>query len=472
MFSNKSSRKKESKDLPPTPPSSAERRSGGLESLAPSLSATPSLLRSASVKQYLSEDDELRELRLDNARLRKAMHDESISRLRFQNQLRAQATEMDKLRSEKEKLGAQHARKLVTLEEAKDEIREREARMELLEKKHESELVAKEQELKAKNTEFEKLATENYNSARWWQKECDEMKGKNLNLEDAVKEAETKLKEANERSSKLAAEVRYLEQKFKQQQAAAETKVQKELQESADKYKQDAQRQRDNLTMRLEKAKAELAEVTHMHRLEIEGLNRVAEVEREKLLERLKDLEAELGDTNAAHAAQLRNQHQEYQLSLAEQKQFYETAIRDGEARHSGEMAAVQAQLNDRIAELEQELINKPDDFRLGLDGSLKTKYGSLKLIVETITSPWNLGTRAAADKIELVDETGFLERAGDGQWPFLLRAMVWARILDGFFSAPYGFGALGSGEGGSSLLGLYHAWKRLLDSSEAVPGK
>jgi len=425
MFLNKKSRKQESKDLPPTPPSSAEaekRRSVGLESLPPSLSALPSLMRAASVRQPLSKGDDSREARPDNARSRHSMQDESISLQRLRHQLQTHAADMDKLKVEREKLASQHAKELATLEKVKDEIREREARkIGLLEKKHESELIAKEQQLKAKNAEFEKLATENYNSARWWQQECEEMKGKNLNLEDAVKETETKLKEATERNSKLA---------------------------------------------------AELAEATHIHQLEIQGLNRAAQVEKGKLLERLRDLEARLGEREAAHAAQLKSQHQEYQLSLAGRNQVYEAAIRDAEVRHSGEMTAVQAQLGDRIAELEQELINKPDDFRLGLDGSLKTKYGSLKLTVETITSPWNLGARAAADKVELADETGFLERAGDGQWPFLLRAMVWARILDGFFSAPYGFGALGSGEGGSSLLGAYHALKRLLEGSEANPGK
>ncbi|KAK4165569.1 hypothetical protein QBC43DRAFT_315474 [Cladorrhinum sp. PSN259] len=465
MFFNNKGRKHETKILPPTPPSAQGVDLGHSPGGVPLLSLGPhSLERPVSVRP--SESDEMQELRQENIRLKHMRREESMSRLRFVDQLVAQTAEMDKLKSEQEKLKADHAQELGKHRDIQEGIKRNESsRLSALTEKHKSELAAKEQVLKAKTVEFEKLATSNYNSARWWQQEFETMKAKTLRLEDLVKERETTLKEADELKEKMAIEIQTLQQKASEKQEVAERDFEREHDARADQH----EREKSILERHLRTAEQKIEELIVSHRVDLERRDQEQDTERGQLLERIKNLRTELDEVNAAHTAQLKTQHREYQVSFAEQKQFYETAIRDREARHAGEMAAVQAQLKERILELEQELMNKPDDFSLGLDGSLKTKYASLKLTIETVTSPWNLGLLAGPDKLEKVDQTGFLERAGGDQWPFLLRAMVWARIMNGFFAAPYGFGSLGSGEGGNSLLGLYRTWKKLLDSNGEV---
>ncbi|KAK0744761.1 hypothetical protein B0T21DRAFT_279865 [Apiosordaria backusii] len=123
--------------------------------------------------------------------------------------------------------------------------------------------------------------------------------------------------------------------------------------------------------------------------------------------------------------------------------------------------AAERDQFARRIADLERVLMEKPGDFDLRLvsDGSLREEYRSLKRSVDTIT--FNLGPITIDRNI---DATSFLEREGKGQERLFVKALVWAMILDGFFSVPYGFGALGPGNQGGPLFDLYRSWKTMLE--------
>ncbi|KAK3991432.1 hypothetical protein QBC44DRAFT_379679 [Cladorrhinum sp. PSN332] len=457
MFLNKKTRKNDTKNLPPTPePPQAADRAHSPGGVPLSLSGLPSLLRSASLRQYSSETDELQDLRQENARLQRMMQDVRNLHYRSEHQLGV-------LEAEHKALIASHAKEIENNRDVMEEMRLRESRTATaLVEKHNSELLTKEQELKAKSAEMEKVSSHNYHTAQWWLQQSERMKGRIMDLEDQLKDKEEKLKAADELRDNMTTELQASEQKAKDEQEVAEKEFGKQRRELAAQH----EREKTILAIQLDETQHKLDELTVAHRAEIERRDQIEGSEIVQLRERMRKLEAELEETNVAHAGERESKRQEYRLSLAAQKQLYESSIKEREARHDGEMAGVQAQLNERVLELEQELMSKPDDFRLGLDGSLKTKYGSLKLIIETITSPWNLGTRAGADKLEKMDQTGFLERAGQDQWHFLLRSMVWARILDGFFSAPYGFGALGSGEDGRSLLGVYKTWKMLLDGN------
>ena len=83
-----------------------------------------------------------------------------------------------------------------------------------------------------------------------------------------------------------------------------------------------------------------------------------------------------------------------------------------------------------------------------------------LKVAVEVIAEPFNLGVVAIHPGSGL-DPNGFLQRE-TGMQRHLLRSLVWARIVDGFFSAPFGFGALGDGTGKQMLVDLFLHWRKL----------
>ncbi|KAK3320516.1 hypothetical protein B0T19DRAFT_429782 [Cercophora scortea] len=172
----------------------------------------------------------------------------------------------------------------------------------------------------------------------------------------------------------------------------------------------------------------------------------------------------------AQHAEQIKKQRAMYEEQAQRERTDYETQFAQKQAQHEKELRKMAKahedntiHLRERVISLENDLVDNSDDFRPASDDTLKLKYRDLKKWVETITEPFNLGvTNAEALSGGRLDPSGFLKRAGKNQLRFLLRSIVWARIMEGFFSAPFGFGALGSGEGRAMLMGLYMAWRRL----------
>ncbi|KAK4222788.1 hypothetical protein QBC38DRAFT_489037 [Podospora fimiseda] len=449
MFLNRKSRKNESKILPPTPenaPIADRAHSPGVVSLS-EVPGLPPLLRSTSVRQFSTENDELQDLKRERVHLEQMLKDESSKRSRLEYEFGA-------LRKEHEKLKTDHAVDVANFEKARqrsDHMRYDE--IQALMMNYDAELAKKKQVHDDENAHLQQQLSGQYAEAQRWQNECEQMKSKTMTLENLLKEKEQRLKEIDNERIMLRQEIKLVTQHREVEK--------KKFEDHHRVLLANHEQEQAMLKTKLLEAQAKLQEATASHRAEMERRER-------DLQQRLQKLKTELKESKAAHAAEQQTKQNEYRQSFAERDKLYEISRSEVEARHAKEMAGVEAQLKERVLELEQELMSKPDDFRLGLDGSLKTKYASLKLIVETITSPWNLGTRVGADKLDKVDQTGFLERAGQDQWPFLLRSMVWARILDGFFSAPYGFGALGS-EGSHNIVGVYRTWKRLLDGSVEV---
>ncbi|KAK3990736.1 hypothetical protein QBC44DRAFT_238360, partial [Cladorrhinum sp. PSN332] len=160
--------------------------------------------------------------------------------------------------------------------------------------------------------------------------------------------------------------------------------------------------------------------------------------------------EARLQSQEADFALQYNNLsqhlHDDYQSQVSEELERRDEAHQ----RHISELL-------ERIKSLESSLVDNSDDFRPATDDSLKNKYQSLKLTIDTIT--FNLGAITFPPGSRL-DQGRFMEREGEGV--YLLQSIIWERLQHGFFSLPFGLGALGPGEGKKRLLEMYVAYRRL----------
>ncbi|KAK3683331.1 hypothetical protein B0T22DRAFT_483199 [Podospora appendiculata] len=178
------------------------------------------------------------------------------------------------------------------------------------------------------------------------------------------------------------------------------------------------------------------------------------------------------------HAEHIKKQRAMYEEQSQRERADYEAQFAHKQAAHEKELRKLTkahddnvVHLRERVASLENDLVDNSDDFRPASDDTLRLKYRDLKKWVETITEPFNLGVTNVALSGGRLDPTRFLEREGKNQLRFLLRSVVWARIMEGFFSAPFGFGALGSGGGRAMLMGLYMAWRRLFGLDSGLAG-
>lgn len=149
------------------------------------------------------------------------------------------------------------------------------------------------------------------------------------------------------------------------------------------------------------------------------------------------------------------NQRDHYERELATQREAYEQ-----------ELQRKEAECAHRIASMEADLLDNSDDFRPATDDVLKVKYRKLKVLIDTITDPFNLGVSGVTHLSNRLDPTDFLSREGNKFLRFLLRGVVWGIVMDGFFSLPFGFGALGPDAGRQQLLELYRAWLRIYSTS------
>ncbi|OIW27591.1 hypothetical protein CONLIGDRAFT_716048 [Coniochaeta ligniaria NRRL 30616] len=151
------------------------------------------------------------------------------------------------------------------------------------------------------------------------------------------------------------------------------------------------------------------------------------------------------------HAWTVQNQRDQYEQEMINQRNAYEQ-----------ELQRKEIECAQRIASLEADLLSNSDDFRPATDDVLKVKYRKLKLLIDTITDPFNLGASGVTHLSNRLDPTSFLPREGNKFLRFLLRSVIWGIVMDGFFSMPFGFGALGPDTGRQQLLDVYRAWQRL----------
>jgi hypothetical protein len=105
-------------------------------------------------------------------------------------------------------------------------------------------------------------------------------------------------------------------------------------------------------------------------------------------------------------------------------------------------------------------------------DEKLKLKYRELQRLIESLAVMKAFRLQPGDKLPSKWDSNNFLGRTTvKGITHFLFRSVIWKILMESYFSAPFGFGALGSGVGKQELIRCYSAWLQLI-KGETVSGK
>jgi len=229
----------------------------------------------------------------------------------------------------------------------------------------------------------------------------------------------------------------------------------KKVRDMSDDFKNHIERARpgqEALKKEFEKQRAQLQKATSDLQRATSNLQK-ATSDHEKEIE---DQRAELEEVTAEHQRELDAQRAQHDMAMAQLNQ-----------RMTAELDRYKDRLRQEREEHRRALavqrVDNADSAFQPAEADLQRKFAELKLAVQVVTEPFNLG-RVRSLRGGRLDPTRFLEREAEeqGAMRYLLQSAVWARVMDGFFSAPCGFGTLGSGDGRRMLTDLYRAWLRL----------
>lgn len=385
----------------------------------------------------------------------KASHEEQIRDLKVKLGMELEDTRRDM---------ARRTHQLVELTRLHDRDKEAVERVKELEKEGEK---VREELNNLKNN-----AKQNFQIAEEWKKAHDDLTREKERLAEELKEGRGQLESSEKQVAKLEGERGKLTRLLQD----AEVDFQRMVEEREVKFAKEKEVHRSETDSQLR---------TLLDKME-DGKRRLKaeyEVEKSAMTQQVHGLKAEqkhqarryeeqiqrLKDESTVRLQELRHH---YQIELESQAAKYKTEISHRMEESDAKMAAYmmdrdeqaareREQYERQIADLKQVLMERPGDFDLRLvsDRSLKEEYRALKRSVDTIT--FNLGPMTIDRNI---DAASFLEREGKGQERLFVKALIWAMILDGFFSAPYGFGALGPGANGGPLFELYRSWKGIVE--------
>jgi hypothetical protein len=102
-------------------------------------------------------------------------------------------------------------------------------------------------------------------------------------------------------------------------------------------------------------------------------------------------------------------------------------------------------------------------------DEKLKLKYRELQMMIESLVLLKEFRLQPGQTLSPQWDTSNFMGTIkGRGLSHFLLRSVIWKIIIDHYFAAPFGFGALGSGKGKQELSRCYVAWLQLVKGEQS----
>lgn len=385
----------------------------------------------------------------------KASHEEQIRDLKMKLGMELEDTRRDM---------ARRTHQLVELTRLHDRDKEAVERVKELEKEGEK---VREELNNLKNN-----AKQNFQIAEEWKKAHDDLTREKERLEEELKEGRGQLESSEKQVAKLEGERGKLTRLLQD----AEVDFQRTVEEREVKFAKEREVHRSETDSQLRtlldkmedgkrRLKAEYEAEKSVMTQQVHGLKAEQKHQARRYEEQIQRLE----DESTVRLQELRHH---YQIELESQAAKYKTEISHRMEESDAKMAAYMVdrdeqaarereQYERQIADLKQVLMERPGDFDLRLvsDRSLKEEYRALKRSVDTIT--FNLGPMTIDRNIDAVS---FLEREGKGQERLFVKALIWAMILDGFFSAPYGFGALGPGGNGVPLFELYRRWKGIVE--------
>ncbi|KAK1754395.1 hypothetical protein QBC47DRAFT_383810 [Echria macrotheca] len=284
-----------------------------------------------------------------------------------------------------------------------------------------------------------KLAVANMDQATGLAAEVQELKQRLARAEvelHALREQSGHLQEQAGRAAFLAEKNKLLERKMNDVLA---------------KYKGDVEQETAELRSKNVKLEQEIA-----------GFGRKFDENRRWYDQEARKAQEKVDEVEAQWRAKLQDKDEELAGLLAAEKANYEKRLHERDESHSQSVA----ELKNAVKSLRGSLVDNYDDFRPATDDALKDKYSALKLAIQTVTF------NSASHDVKR-SGSGFSGRSGDsprgGRWRFELQSAVWAKVLEGFFSEPFGFGALGPLEGRQKLFGLYQAWRDIFDEESST---
>jgi hypothetical protein len=186
-----------------------------------------------------------------------------------------------------------------------------------------------------------------------------------------------------------------------------------------------------------------------------ESLDR-EETARRRAEDQIKELTQSLQVTEAQYA-DMRHRHR-----LMEKE--HEREVTNLTIEHSKTTETINTQYQAEKDRLVAQLLVNQDNNQGWPDDKLKTKFQRLQKIIEDLTCNPEFFIPPGASLGSNLDPTGFLSREGSDNSHFMLRGAIWSIIQEHFFSAPFGFGALGPKEAQTELQGLYGTWLRFFE--------
>lgn len=177
----------------------------------------------------------------------------------------------------------------------------------------------------------------------------------------------------------------------------------------------------------------------------------------------LRERDANHGDEvkrlGAEHRGQIQKLETNYGQLVESLKSSHKREVEDIETKHNQQVN----QLDKEVQKLKGQLMFNQDGNQGWPDDKLETQFKQLQRLIESLTSPRNKEfvippNQQAGPQL---DPTNFLGRAGRGKSHFMLKSIIWAIFQEQFFSAPFGFGALGPGKGQRELLDVYLTWQK-----------
>ncbi|KAK4178784.1 hypothetical protein QBC36DRAFT_181717 [Triangularia setosa] len=251
-----------------------------------------------------------------------------------------------------------------------------------------------------------------------------------------------------------------------------------QLQEEKNRQQQRFTAETDRLNVEIECLKKKLDTHEARHKDATESLRTTLESDKQGLRDEIATLQREKDELQEQH----QSRYDGYQAELQRLKGANEVKVGQQNAAHQAELKALaehcqqlldnvgyQYELNkqqavkgleNKVRLLESSLVDNSDDYRPATDDHLQVDFDQLNLDINKITH--NLPP-VDFFQVSQLDPDGFLDREGRDQLRFLLQGIFWEHMKSGFFSSPFGLGALGPRDGKRRLLEVWIAYRKLL---------
>lgn len=164
------------------------------------------------------------------------------------------------------------------------------------------------------------------------------------------------------------------------------------------------------------------------------------------------------------HAEETTRLTMEHSKSMDDLQKKYKRDMNSRVQDYENRIGKLKETQTTEVSKLVGQLLVNQDDNKGWPDDKLKLKFRELQRLIESVTSPHNKEFPVPPNQqLGLhLDPTNFLSRAGRGKYHFVLKSALWTIFREQFFSAPFGFGALGPGRAQRELMDVYATWRRL----------